>query len=285
MTRTMRIYYYAVLGAIGGLVGWQISNFLGLSFVRNLYLSDAVVGALIGMSIGLPLGAAEGLIALQPLGALRSGLFGALQGLAAGAIGLPLGELFFNALGAGLLGRAVGWGLFGLLIGLGEGITGGTQLWKGAVGGALGGALGGMLLEVGRRFGADLSSGKALGLLLLGAAIGALIALIVVLLSRAWLEVTSGKMRGTTFILDKFMRAGGPAAVIGSSTLKAEIALPDPDIAPQHALLIGAGTHFSLKDISLKGTFLNGRKVEQARLADGARIQLGNTTLSYHERR
>ena len=44
----MRTYFYAVFGAIGGLIGWQMSNFLGLSFIKNLYLSEAVVGAQIG---------------------------------------------------------------------------------------------------------------------------------------------------------------------------------------------------------------------------------------------
>ena len=56
--------------------------------------------------------------------------------------------------------------------------------------------------------------GKAVGLMLLGAAVGACISLIVVLLARAWLEVTSGKLKGMEFVLDKFMRARGPAIAI-----------------------------------------------------------------------
>jgi len=35
MNRTLRAYYYAILGAIGGLFGWQISNLAGLSFHRQ----------------------------------------------------------------------------------------------------------------------------------------------------------------------------------------------------------------------------------------------------------
>jgi hypothetical protein len=31
----MRLYYYAVLGAMGGLIGWQASNAIGLSFWSN----------------------------------------------------------------------------------------------------------------------------------------------------------------------------------------------------------------------------------------------------------
>jgi len=109
--------------------------------------------------------------------------------------------------------------------------------------------------------------------------------LIAVLLSRAWLEVTSGKLKGTEFILDKFMKAGGPAVAIGSSPLKSEIVLPDPDIAPQHAMLTGDGMSFSLKDMSLAGTYINGRKIERSQLANGQKIRMGNTEMIYHEKR
>jgi hypothetical protein len=285
MSRRMRTYYYAVLGAIGGLVGWQVSNVLGLSFSRSIYLSDMLMGALLGLCLGIPLGAAEGLITLSPLRALRAGLYGGIVGLIAGGIGLPLGEAFFQVVGAGLFGRALGWGIFGTLLGLAESVTGRSQMWKGALGGALGGVIGGALLESVRLWSDDLIVGKATGLVLLGAFIGALIALIVVLLSRAWLEVTSGKLKGTSFILDKFLREGGPTAIIGSSPLKSEIALPDPDVEPQHAMLSGAGSHFTLKDMSLGGTYLNNRKIELSQLVNGQTIRMGNTSMVYHERR
>ena len=60
MSRLMRLYYYAVLGAMGGLIGWQASNVVGLSFWSNIYLSEIVVGGLIGLSIGALIGLAEG---------------------------------------------------------------------------------------------------------------------------------------------------------------------------------------------------------------------------------
>jgi hypothetical protein len=281
----MRIYYYAIFGAIGGLIGWHGSNLLGLSFSDNIYLSDAISGGVIGLCLGLPLGVAEGLISRNVLRALRGAFFAGLVGLVAGVVGLPLGEWVFHLAGAGVLGRALGWGLFGLMIGLAEGITGGTQIWKGALGGGLGGAFGGVVLETASLWSENLSSGKGLGLVLLGASIGALIALIVVLLSRAWLQVTSGKLKGTTFILDKFMGQNSPSAIVGSNALKSEIVLPDPDIDPQHALLVGAGSHFTIKDMSMGGTFVNKRKIEQTRLSDRQSIRMGNTSMTYRERR
>ena len=285
MSRRMRTYYYAVFGAIGGLFGWQVSDLLGLKFTSNLYLSEAVVGALVGLSIGLLIGITEGALTRNIVQAGKSGLFSGLLGLVAGAIGLPLSEFLFQSVGAGIFGRALGWGVFGLLIGLAEGVVGKSQAWKGMLGGLIGGALGGILLEAAHNWLKDPLTGKAIGLVLLGASVGAFISLIVVLLSRAWLEVVSGKLKGTEFILDKFMHAGGPAAAIGSSPLKSEIVLPDPDIAPQHAMLTNNGLQFTIKDMSLSGTFINGKKIERAQLGNGQKIRMGNTEMVYHEKR
>jgi hypothetical protein len=286
MNRRMRTYYYAVLGAIGGLIGSQISALLGLSFTGFFSVNLAIVGALIGLLIGLFVGITEGTLTRNPVQALKSGLFSGLLGLAAGAVGLLLSEFLFQSVGAGILGRALGWGVFGLLIGLAEGMVGRTQAWKGMLGGFIGGAIGGTLLElVLVQFRADAQTGNAVGLMLLGACVGAFISLIAVLLSKAWLEVKSGKLKGTEFMLDKFMAKGFPSVAIGSSPLKSEIVLPDPDIAPQHAMLTGDGMAFNLKDMSLSGTFINNRKIERVQLADGQRIRMGNTEMVYHERR
>jgi hypothetical protein len=285
MNRRMRTYYYAVLGAIGGLVGWKVSDLLGLSFVSNIYLSEAIVGALIGLSIGFFIGITEGALTRNFVQAGKSGLIGGVLGLVAGAIGLPLSELLFQGVGAGWLGRMLGWGIFGLLIGLAEGVVGKSQAWKGMLGGLVGGAIGGLLLESTRFALKDPLIGKVVGLVLLGASTGAFISLIVVLLAKAWLEVASGKLQGTEFILDKFMKQGGPAIAIGSSALKSEIVFPDPDIAPQHAMLTSDGLNFSLKDMSMNGTFINNKRIVRTQLANGQRIRMGNTELVYHEKR
>ena len=99
MNRRMRTYYYAVLGAIGGLIGWQVSNLLGLSFTSSIYISEAVVGALVGLSIGLLTGITEGLLTLNLVQAAKSGLVSGLLGVGAGAAGLPLSEWLFQSIG------------------------------------------------------------------------------------------------------------------------------------------------------------------------------------------
>jgi len=283
MNRRMRTYYYAVLGAFGGLLAWQASDLLGLSFTGAFYLNVLVVGALVGLLIGLFIGITEGVLTRNPVLAIKAGLVGGLVG-AAGGLGLVLGEFLFQKVGAGVIGRAIGWGAFGAMIGLAEGLVGRSEIWKPTLGGFIGGAVGGASLEL-ARVRLDLVTGKAVGMVVLGAAVGLFISLIVVALSRAWLEVTSGKLKGTEFILDKFMAKGFPSVAIGSSPLKSEIVLPDPDIAPQHAMLTGDGTTFQLKDMSLSGTFINNRKIERSQLTNGQKIRMGNTEMVYHEKR
>ena len=286
MSLRLRSYYYAVLGAMGALIGWRVTDTLGFLRDQSVFVSDILLGAIIGLFLGFLIGASEGLLTRSWYKALRAGALAGGIGLIAGAIGLPLGEFIFQATGGELIGRVLGWGVFALLIGISEGITGGTQMWKGAVGGLIGGLVGGLILFLLQSVFGVTVLGKMLGLVILGAAVGVFIALMVVLLSRAWIEVKSGKLKGTEFILDKFMPVHGPAAIIGSNDFKADIAIPDPDMAPQHARLKGAGTHFVLEDMSVgKGTFVNGRRVEMARLTNNATIRVGNTELVYHERR
>ncbi len=285
MSRMMRLFYYGVLGAIGGIIGWQASNLLGLSFAGNLYLSEIVVGAVIGFCIGVFIGLAEGALTQNLPRAVKNGFLSGVMGLVGGAVGLPLAEAMFQLLGGETWCRALGWGLFGLLIGLAAGANSGSQMWKGALGGFIGGLFGSLLLDGARAWMDNPLMGKAAGLLLLGASVGVFIAMIVFLLSRAWLQVITGKLKGTEFILDKFLRAGGPSAFIGSDALKSDIVLPDPDVAPQHALLKGAGSHFDIKDMSRTGTFVNDKRIELTTLRNHHTIKVGNTQLVYHEKR
>lgn len=285
MSRLMRFYTYGLLGAIGGLIGWQISNILGLSFTDNLFLSEVIIGALLGGVIGLFIGFGEGFAAQNFLFGLRKSILSALLGAIGGAIALPIAEGVFLFIGGQVWSRPIGWALFGLLTGLATGITGGAQLWKGGLGGLIGGALGGVMLEAARAVFSDPLMGKAAGLILLGLSVGVFIALIVFLFSRAWLEVTNGKMKGMEFILDKFLAKEAPSASIGSSPLKSDIVIADPDIAPQHAILKGEGTYFTLKDISMSGTFLDGKKIEISRLRANSRIKMGKSEMVYHEKR
>ena len=285
MNRLMRMYLYGVLGAIGGLIAWQASNLMGLSFLDNLFLAEAVVGALIGGIIGFCIGLGEGFSSQSALFGLRKSMFSLLLGALGGAVALPAAEWLFLSLGGPAWARPLGWAIFGTLTGLATGITGGGQVWKGGLGGLFGGFIGGALLEASRITVGNTLAGKGIGLTLLGASAGIFIALIVFGLSRVWFEVVEGKMRGVEFILDKFLKKGSQSAFIGSSALKADIVIMDAKIAPQHAMLQGHGDHFSLKDMSMEGTFVDGKRIEEIRLKAGQRIKMGETTMVYREKR
>ncbi len=85
--------------------------------------------------------------------------------------------------------------------------------------------------------------------------------------------------------MDKFLGKEAPSAAIGSSPLKSDVVITDPDIAPQHAILKGEGTYFTLKDISLVGTFVDNKKIEVTRLRPNQRIRMGESEMVYHEKR
>ena len=285
MSRNMRLYYYGVAGAIGGLFAWQFSNIIGLSFTPILYLAEIVVGAVIGACIGVGIGLVEGILRQNVLYSLRSILILSGLGAAGGAIGLPVAEGIFQLAGGEIWARLIGWAFFGLLVGIAAGWAGKIQIWKGGLGGLLGGLVGGSLMGLSQQIFTSGMIGKALGLILLGASVGTFIALIAYLLSKAWIEVKNGKMQGMEFVLDKFIKENSPGAFIGSDALKAEIVLPDPEIAPQHATLKGFESHFTLKDMSLTGTYVNNKKIETTRLLDHQVIRIGTTELAYYEKR
>src|SRR5574341_552227 len=190
MSRNFRIYHYAILGAIGGLIAWRLTESVGFLNQPSIYLSDLLLGAVVGLSIGFVIGLAEALLSQSLLRGLRSALVSGGIGLVAGALALPLAEFVFLAIGGQIIGRALGWGIFGALVGLSDGIFGGSQMWKSALGGFIGGLVGGLLLELAFRQFSNPLVGKVAGLMLLGATVGVFTALIVAALSRVWLEVT-----------------------------------------------------------------------------------------------
>ncbi|MBX3013604.1 MAG: FHA domain-containing protein [Caldilineaceae bacterium] len=293
----LRIYYNAILGALGGLIGWALITLL-LRFETSqtflLLLRDALFGALVGGCIGFAVGSAEQLAGRLRLPNLHQSTLSAAIGAGAGLIGLVSGELIFLLAGGGVWPRALGWALFGALLGLGQWrVTGMPSKGSyGALGGLFGGLLGGstyerltlLLLNLELSRALALSISGAVGLMILGACIGALIGLVEDILRTAWLRFTRGRLEGQTRTLDPRR-----AQILLGGADRCDIVLPDdPDVARTHAEIVHHHGQFTI--VSRDGSVLLRRAtetmtatiaetiaVQQHVLQPGDTIQLGRT--------
>ena len=287
-----RIAQNAILGGFGGLVGWLLFTLLDslLGFNRlNVYLQDAVKGLVFGVCIGFAVGAAEGLFASRSLRRLlRGGGIGAALGAAGGVIGLVAGEVIFVQAGGGVWPRAVGWGVFGMFVGVSEGVAYKmpVKVRYGILGGLLGGLIGGStydgLVAVIRALGfraEGLAWGSALGLVILGACIGFLISLVESLLRKAWVFFLTGRLEGQTRTLDS-----SRPHTLGSDPACTIVLPSDLGLAAVHAEIVFEGDHFVIQDRD-GAVVIRRDGVDQAvthhELAAGDRIILGETRMIF----
>lgn len=290
MNRTRQIYYHAIFGAIGGLLAWQIVGIFATG-AWPLTAANAFIGAGAGLFIGLMVGAADGIVNQRPLrptvlGALR----GAAVGLVSGAVGMLIGGLLFVISGGGLQGRLLGWVILGLLLGLGNGLVARSPLRAayGALGGIIAGGIGGLLYELMTqlvvRLGAADTAGmnvaqmvmSALGLILIGACLGALIPMTLTILAQGRLRVLNGPRSGLEVdVLD--------AVTLGSYDGCALYLPGDKTIARKHARVHRQDRRFFVTDLDAPGgTKINGTKLSPGvavPVAKGAKIQLGQAVV------
>lgn len=245
MSKKLQIYYSAVFGALGGLLGWWLMGSVNTQ-TWSVLLSNPFVGAGVGLCISGFVAASDGaMIKGVASRALRDGLFGAIAGAVAGTIGLLLGGLAFTGIGGGLVARGIGWLLLGLLVGLGDFLVHRRpqRALYGAIGGVAGGLVGGLFYEALtqvflRQSGSAQIILSGVGLILLGAAIGALIPLARQVLSGGELRVQSGPQKG-------LVREVTDSASIGRYDGN-DLYLPDAGIAWRHATVRRSGDGFEL---------------------------------------
>lgn len=285
-----RIYYNAVFGALGGLISWLfIGLFLNIdtSSLGALFLKDALLGAAVGVCIGGSIGAVDGLTVSRSRRRLVRGVaLGSLIGLIGGLIGLVIGEVIFKFAGGGVWPRAVGWAIFGLLVGTSEGRVQQSRekTSYGAVGGLLGGLIGGstyerlstLLRTVTHDRELALTVGTAVGLIILGACIGSLIGLVEDILRSAWLKVVVGRLEGRTFTLT------GEESTLGRSDT-CDVVIPgDSEVADRHAVIQQREDSFVLEPLA-QPAFVNQKRADHPfRLQHGDRIQLGKTQMTFN---
>lgn len=291
MSKRMQIYYNALFGAIGGFLGWLLVGSFPTQ-TWNIWLASAFIGAGVGLCIGLAVGAVEGVIVKHSVkqaswGALR----GAGIGLLSGMIGLIVGEIIFLTIKGGLLARALGWMVFGLMLGLGQGVLdrrSRRRISYSTLGGAIAGLMGGLMFELLTQVFLQNSDTaqivlSGLGLILIGACLGGIIPLSLDVLRRI------AKDKGTLVI-----RAGGQAglevAVLDSVRVGSydgcEVYLRgDSGVADVHARVVKKADGFLLSPMN-GITTINGQQVQAdgRLLADGDVLQMGNATLVFEAR-
>ncbi len=325
MPLVTRIYFNAVFGALGGLLGWMLFGVFGdpgsvgphaapahqvvevsageqLDAGARVRLRLLLGGALIGGAIGYFVVSVDALRDRSLLRFVRQAAFGLVLGAVGGALGILIGDevnfrlvgllgaprpgAFLPLLGT-MLGRGVGWMFLGTAIGVSEGIAARSlgKLSYGALGGALGGFVGGglfgLLYPLTPERGIHGALWGALGLVILGACIGALSALVQGVFQPASVRIIRGWQEGREYpLLNAENRLGRDE--------HADIALfRDMRVEKQHASIRREGPRYLLVNHQAPPDFtrVNGAPVANRRdLKDGDRIQLGNVVLRFQLR-
>lgn len=271
------------------------------SDIAGLLIFSAVAGL-----IGLGIGATDGVVCRVPRRAIIGGLIGLLvgavgglfTGVVANVIYVPLNNIANDQMSSDsstsravgfllqMIARMFAWTLAGMAMGLGQGIALRSKrlLAYGFLGGIIGGLLGGLLFDPldlvilgSDRVGADVS--RAIGFIVIGAAVGAMIGIVELLTRDAWLRMTEGPLAGKEFLIFR------DTMNIGASP-KSEIYLfNDPGVAPTHATLrmIGDETEITARD-RVHPLVVNQNPVRNARLRHGDRITIGSTSFVFEQR-
>jgi Inner membrane component of T3SS, cytoplasmic domain len=305
MALLVRIYFNAVFGALGGLLGWMLFGILGDKTAGDDLRQWLLGGALIGGLIGYFVVSVEAIRDRSLPRFCRLACYGVLLGALGGALGMVVGELvnykLVQYLGAAregavevlrqvgtMLARGLGWTFLGVAIGVSEGIAA-RSLGKasygtlgGAIGGFVGGSVFGLFLLKTAGDSAWSHLWEALGLIILGACIGSLTALVQGVFQPALVKVVRGWQEGREYPLDKANNWLGRDE-------QADIALfRDMKVEKKHALIQREGPNrFILVNNNAppEHTRVNDEPVPHVRdLHDGDRIQLGNVVLRFHTR-
>ncbi len=296
-------FYLSLASGLGAFLGW---------LVLEPFLDDKQMGwagfllfPTVAASIGMFLGAAEGIMCRNAQRAAICAAVGLGVGFVGGLVSVFLATIMFfitsviafnvsktqpppGELPTGMgflffmMGRASAWALAAVPAGIGQGIAlrEPKVLLNGLLGGVLGGLLGGMafdpiyLMFTSKDGEASLSRG--IGLTLIGLMVGLLVGMVEQWTKSAWLLMKAGPLAGKQFVLFR------NPTVLGSAP-KADVYLfKDGAIEPRHALIHDRGGRFEIEDMNTAdGTYVNGLPVSRQILKSGDQIVLGKTVLEF----
>lgn len=298
MALLTRIYFNTVYGALGGLLGWMLLSIFGRDSADTEQL--LVNGALVGAGIGYLVVSVEAIRDRSWLRFGRLASYGLLLGAVGGAAGMLLAEqinfVLVRHIGAirgssvafllTVLARGLGFLVLGAAVGFSEGIAARSlgKLSYGTLGGTLGGFLGGCLFGLVYLLTRDRSGAAvagATGLVIMGACIGALSALVQGVFQTASVRVVRGWQEGREYSLHR------DATLLGRDE-HADIALfRDMKVEKRHVVIQRREGRYVLQNngAPAEWTRVNDVPIAQScELNDGDRIQLGNVLLRFQTR-
>jgi hypothetical protein len=302
----------AIAGLVGGVVGFALSETYSYfvdtwgafdSMAVDIIVSIGVWFALALLGIGGAIAAADSVMNKDwqkaGLRVLRAAPFLIVGGVAAGFIAqivyqnivdfetvsreldrcFEAGDRFCSAaLAAQTPGRAIGWGVAGMLGGIPIGLAASskTLTQNGAIGGLIGGLIGGAafdpvgLLIVGGPDGLP----RLIGFVLIGTLIGAAFSAITAARTSVFLEVVSGDHAGTQFPLtDSSMLVG--CAANAAITLRG-----DREVKEHHVLLSWDGQRLSYECVRNSPAIdVDGSAGSSGEIPIGSTITVGRTQL------
>jgi hypothetical protein len=300
-------FYLSLAGAIGALCGWGVLEpfFHDREVAQHEFDFAAILlFPTVAGSIGLFLGAVEGVMCRNLQRAMICAVVGLGVGFGGGLISLFAAGLIFKIMTAvalqfwknpqdgkmptGLallilmMGRAAAWAVAAIPAGIGQGIALRERkvVLNGLLGGVLGGLLGGLLFDpislVLTTADGKASFSRAVGFSVIGILVGLFISLVEQWTKTAWLLMRAGPLAGKQFVLYR------NPTVVGSSP-KADIYLfKDEAIEPRHALIHNHGGRFEIEDCETPdGTYVNGIPARKQILQPGDQIVLGKTVLEF----
>ncbi|MFO0877847.1 MAG: FHA domain-containing protein [Gemmataceae bacterium] len=298
MALLTRIYFNTVFGALGGLLGWMLLSVLGRDSADTGQL--LFNGALVGAGIGYLVVSVDAMRDRSWLRFGRLATYGLLLGALGGAFGMFLAErvnfLLVKNIGAirgssvaftlTVVARGLGFLFLGAAVGISEGIAARSlgKLSYGTLGGTLGGFLGGCLFGLVYLLTRDRSGAAvagATGLVIMGACIGALSALVQGVFQAASVRVLRGWQEGREYALVR------EATLLGRDE-HADIALfRDMKVEKRHVVIERRGGKYLLRNQNAPPEWTRVNDVPVAQtcdLHDGDRVQLGNVLLRFQMR-
>jgi len=293
MTLGMRIILYGIIGLLAGALCWPFTElilFYQASF-PTLLLFSVVLGVAVGFFMGGSFGMSEGIISNSRNKLRSGGVAGAVIGSVGGTLGfiagqgalLLVGTYFFNSAGGfrhfGIpVSRALGWAVFGLVVGVVEGIRSksGPKVRNGIIGGFVGGLLGGLVVEYIRVLSPSSVYARLVGLCMLGLFIGVSYGLVERGMAKASLRLLSGRSKGSEFLLtQRRTMVGGVQST--------DVTLAGyQSVADEHAEILRDGRDFTIvQGDRKKPLYVNDEKVERTVLHDGDVIRVGDAQFQF----